>query len=511
MDAATPRGLTSSEAEALLARWGPNESASRRKSPLAPAAAAARQPARAGAARGERPLGAARRDGGRRAHRGHGRSSASPSTWSRPGGRRRPPRSCGERVAPDGDGPARRTVGRAASPRARARRRHPPLGRRSGPRRRAPARGARPSRARGRADGRVAAGREGGCDGRETIRPAPSGSARRSSAGSATALVTATGQRDAVRRRRRAPRGTRPRDRVRARAAPLRPAHHAHGPRARAGPPRREPRDAPARVRVAALRRRPRRGPDARVLADDHDGDARAGRVADGAQHVIVKHLAAIQNLGSIDVLCSDKTGTLTVGEMRVEGSYDAATASPSPRPLALARLNSRFQTGHPQPARRGHPRRLEGRGRRRLAQARRGPLRLRAPPPVDRRRAGRRALPRHQGRARRRSAPCAPATPEDARAMAGLDRERGRARAAPPRRGHARVSTASRRGRRPTSGTSTLEGFLAFSDPPLPEAKATVEAMRARRRGGEGPDGRRRLGRAPRRRSGRPRSRRRC
>jgi P-type Mg2+ transporter len=68
-----------------------------------------------------------------------------------------------------------------------------------------------------------------------------------------------------------------------------------------------------------------------------------ASRMAE--QHVIVKHLSAIQNLGSIDILCTDKTGTLTVGEMRVEGSYDA-TGSPSERVLELARVNSRLETG---------------------------------------------------------------------------------------------------------------------------------------------------------------------
>jgi P-type Mg2+ transporter len=60
---------------------------------------------------------------------------------------------------------------------------------------------------------------------------------------------------------------------------------------------------------------------------------------------VIVKHLRAIQNLGSIDILCSDKTGTLTSGVMDVDRSLDPAGAV-SPRPLALASLNSRFQTG---------------------------------------------------------------------------------------------------------------------------------------------------------------------
>jgi Mg2+-importing ATPase len=37
---------------------------------------------------------------------------------------------------------------------------------------------------------------------------------------------------------------------------------------------------------------------------------------------VIVKHLPAIQDFGSIDILCSDKTGTLPAGIMRFEGPW---------------------------------------------------------------------------------------------------------------------------------------------------------------------------------------------
>jgi Mg2+-importing ATPase len=60
---------------------------------------------------------------------------------------------------------------------------------------------------------------------------------------------------------------------------------------------------------------------------------------------VIVKHLSAIQNFGSIDVLCSDKTGTLTTGDMVLDRSVDPFGHS-SDRALALAWLNSNFETG---------------------------------------------------------------------------------------------------------------------------------------------------------------------
>jgi Mg2+-importing ATPase len=69
------------------------------------------------------------------------------------------------------------------------------------------------------------------------------------------------------------------------------------------------------------------------------------GAVRMAKEEVIVKHLPAIQNFGSIDVLCSDKTGTLTMGIMTLEASVDAEGAK-FDRPLALGYLNSKFETG---------------------------------------------------------------------------------------------------------------------------------------------------------------------
>ncbi len=62
-------------------------------------------------------------------------------------------------------------------------------------------------------------------------------------------------------------------------------------------------------------------------------------------KRVVVKHLSAIQNLGSIDVLCSDKTGTLTSGEMRLDECLDPF-GQPSEAPFLYGYLNSLLQTG---------------------------------------------------------------------------------------------------------------------------------------------------------------------
>jgi len=60
---------------------------------------------------------------------------------------------------------------------------------------------------------------------------------------------------------------------------------------------------------------------------------------------VIVKHLSAIQNFGSIDVLCSDKTGTITTGNMTFDRTLDPF-GNPSSSAFTFAYLNSSFETG---------------------------------------------------------------------------------------------------------------------------------------------------------------------
>lgn len=69
------------------------------------------------------------------------------------------------------------------------------------------------------------------------------------------------------------------------------------------------------------------------------------GAVAMGRRKVIVKRLSAIQNLGAMDVLCTDKTGTLTMDQVILERHCDVMLRE-SDHVLSLAYLNSHFQTG---------------------------------------------------------------------------------------------------------------------------------------------------------------------
>ncbi|MGB8032278.1 MAG: HAD-IC family P-type ATPase [Nitrososphaeraceae archaeon] len=67
------------------------------------------------------------------------------------------------------------------------------------------------------------------------------------------------------------------------------------------------------------------------------------------SNNVIVKRLASIENLGSMNILCSDKTGTLTVGEVRLQSAIDVE-GNASNKVLLYAYLNSAYETGFTNP-----------------------------------------------------------------------------------------------------------------------------------------------------------------
>jgi Mg2+-importing ATPase len=69
------------------------------------------------------------------------------------------------------------------------------------------------------------------------------------------------------------------------------------------------------------------------------------GAITMSRKKVIVKRINSIQNLGAMDVLCTDKTGTLTMDRVILERHCDVALKE-SEEVLALAYINSHFQTG---------------------------------------------------------------------------------------------------------------------------------------------------------------------
>jgi Mg2+-importing ATPase len=69
------------------------------------------------------------------------------------------------------------------------------------------------------------------------------------------------------------------------------------------------------------------------------------GALAMSRKQVIVKRLNSIQNLGAMDILCTDKTGTLTMDHIILEKYCDVVLQQDNEL-LNLAYLNSYFQTG---------------------------------------------------------------------------------------------------------------------------------------------------------------------
>ncbi len=66
-------------------------------------------------------------------------------------------------------------------------------------------------------------------------------------------------------------------------------------------------------------------------------------------KRVIVKRLASIENFGSMNVICSDKTGTLTEGIVHLQSALDVEGA-PSDKVLLHAYLNAFYETGFTNP-----------------------------------------------------------------------------------------------------------------------------------------------------------------
>ena len=67
------------------------------------------------------------------------------------------------------------------------------------------------------------------------------------------------------------------------------------------------------------------------------------------AEKVIVKRLASIENLGSMNILCSDKTGTLTTGEVKLHSAINVE-GNESEKVLLYAYLNAFYETSFVNP-----------------------------------------------------------------------------------------------------------------------------------------------------------------
>jgi Mg2+-importing ATPase len=195
------------------------------------------------------------------------------------------------------------------------------------------------------------------------------------------------------------------------------------------------------------------------------------GAVRMARERVIVKHLPAIQDLGSVDVLCSDKTGTLTAGAMTLDRAVDARGRDSS-RVLELAYLNSAFETGIRSPLDAAI---LAGPAQDLAGWEKRDEI------PFD---FERRRLSIVAARGDERLLVCKGA-PESVLPLASATDGAGPTFEALGAQGYRVLAVAWRRVP-PRAAYSvaderdlTLAGFLAFADPPLPDAREALAALR--------------------------------
>ena len=73
------------------------------------------------------------------------------------------------------------------------------------------------------------------------------------------------------------------------------------------------------------------------------------GARAMARQQVIVKRLSSIENFGSMNILCSDKTGTITEGKVTLKDALDI-DGNHSDKTLHFAWLNASMQQGFNNP-----------------------------------------------------------------------------------------------------------------------------------------------------------------
>lgn len=197
------------------------------------------------------------------------------------------------------------------------------------------------------------------------------------------------------------------------------------------------------------------------------------GAIRMSKEKVIVKNLASIQNFGSIDVLCSDKTGTLTSGEMTLAQALDSQ-GNESQQVLELAKLSALFHSGTENP--------LDAAILGRTGQDAEGWKKIdEVPFDFQRRRVsvvvesqGRRLLIA-KGAPEGILAQCPEATAEFKAAMARLDAAGYRLLAV----GTKEVVEQRAYGPEDESGLE-LAGLLAFADPPLPDALEVLNSLKA-------------------------------